>query len=329
MKSKKSANGSNLRAIIAASAIVGICVVGYVVSRDSGTSDLYKNSPVVGKVDGKAVYQIEADQIVESVIPANNGKKVVFADLDENSKTMIIREVAAQRAMLKEASSKGIKEDDEIKRKVYEYKNKLIRDQVLSKFANAEITPDKLKEKYAEVEKSVKGQTQIKVSHILLDSQDKAVKAEEQLKKDSFAKVAKDMSVDSSTKNKGGEIGYLLTGTMDPDFEKAALALKQGEVSSPVKTKFGWHIIKLDEKKAASIPPFDTLKARIAQDIYTESLKKYADSLLTDVKIELIKADAPKAEEKDEKVIEDKKSSEAPKEEKAPVEKATEEKKSK
>jgi peptidyl-prolyl cis-trans isomerase C len=314
-KAKNNAN-NNVIIILAATAVILIAAVSYNMFRDD-TSSLYKNSPVVGKVDGKPVYQIEADEIVAAVIPASNGKKVSFTDLDENSKNMIIREVAAQRAMLKEAANKGIKEDDEIKRKVYEYKNKLIRDQVLAKFANAEITPEKLTEKYAEVEKSVKGKTQIKVSHILLDSEDSARKAEELLKKEPFAKVAKEMSVDSSSKDKGGDIGYLLSGTMDPDFEKAALALKQGEVSGPVKTKFGWHIIKLDEKKLATVAPFEALKGRIAQEIYTDSLKKYADSLLTNAKIELVATDVAKSDKKDEK-LEDVKPA-AGKEEKKPA----------
>lgn len=286
MNINRRSGNKNIRfALIAAGVVV---VGGFSYSKYTNNPNrFYKDSPVIAKVDGEPVYQVEADQIIAAVMQANNGKKIEFNDLDEKSKTTIVREVAAQRAMLKEAENKGIKEDNEIRRKVYEYKNKLIRDQLLSKFASTEVTPEKLTEKYSELEKSIKGKTRIHVSHILVDSEDKAKKAADALKSEPFAKVAKELSVDSSTKDRGGDIGYLLTGDMDPDFEKAALALKQGEVSQPVKTKFGWHIIKLEEKKLATLAPFESLKGRIAQEIYTDGLKQYADNLLTKTKIEL------------------------------------------
>lgn len=310
---KKKPEYINNKTIIAAVAV--IAVVGIAYKFIGGENKIYKNSPVIANVNGKPVYQSEADNIVKAVL-ANGDKQVSYKDLDEKSKNMIVREVAAQRAMLKEAKSKGIKEDDDMKRKVHEFKNKLIIDQFLAKIVNTEVTQDKLLTKYDEIEKTVKGKQQIKASHILLGSEDEANNVIEHLKKESFAKIAKDVSLDSSTKDKGGDLGYLLAGTMDPDFEKVALALKVGEVSSPVKTKFGWHVIKLDEKKLATVAPFDVLKQRIAQDVYNEALKKQADSLLTDVKIELLAVEADekgkadkgdKVDKKEEKAKEDKK----------------------
>jgi peptidyl-prolyl cis-trans isomerase C len=271
--------------------------------------NLYKGVPVVAHVDGKPVYLSQAEDIVAVVIPPKDGKQVQYNDLDEKSKTMIIREVAAQTLMLKEAKTKGIVEDVVLKRKVAEYKNKLIRDQLFTKIANAEVSQDKIVARYSEIEKEVKGKNQIKVSHILLDSEGDAKKAEAALEKEGFSKVAKEFSRDSSTKDRGGDLGYMLSGAMDPDFEKAVNSLKTGEVSSPVKTKFGWHLIKLEEKRVATMPSLDVLKQRIAQDLYAEALKKYADSILTNVKIDLAEAkaekDAGKAGKPDDKPAKD------------------------
>ncbi len=323
MNIRKKAEGINNVAIIAvvAALVVGGLAYKFLGCEGGDGAGLYKSSPVVAHVNGTAVYQLEVDAVVKAVIPPNDGKQVSYADLDEKSKTMIVREVAAQRVMLDEAKSKGIKADDEIKRKVYEYKNKLVRDQLLSKFANTEVTQEKMLVKYGEIEKAIKGKAQIKVSHILVNSEEDAQSAEDRLKKEPFAKVAKDVSQDSSNKDKGGDLGYLLAGTMDPDFEKAALALKVGEVSVPVKTKFGWHIIKIEDRKIAIVPAFEALKGRIAQDTYNESLKKYADDLLANIKIELVKAE----EKKDEKAAQEEKPEEKKSEKKTEVKKGDKE----
>lgn len=288
MAYKRVPEGKNNKIIIAAVAIVA--VIAALIYALCGNSDakLYKGSPVVAKINGKTVYQLEADNIVKALITSNDGKPVSYSDLDEKSKLMIIREVAAQRAILKEAKSENIKEDNDIQIKVSDYRNKLIRDKVLAKIANTEVTQDKLLAKYNEIEKTVKGKIQIKAAHILLSSESDARDAVELLKKEPFSKVAREKSVDSSNKDRGGELGYLIEGTMDPDFEKAALALKAGEVSAPIKTKFGWHIINLEERKLATIAPFEALKARIAQDLYNEALKQHAEALLKDAKIDLI-----------------------------------------
>lgn len=301
MYAKRSLEGGTKKYVIAAISAAVVLVLVYAFSGND--SKLYKDSPVVGYINGKAVHQLEADNIVKALITSNDGKQVLFIDLDEKSKNMIIREVAAQRAILKEANSEGIKEDNDTKIKVTEYRNKLIRDKILAKIANTEVTQDKLLAKYNEIEKTVKGKIQIKVSHILVNSESDARTALEHTKKDSFAKVAKEMSVDGSNKDRGGDLGYLIEGTMDPDFEKAALSLRPGEISNPVKTKFGWHIIELQEKKIATVAPFEALKARIAQDLYNEALKKHAEELLKDVKIELANTstDAAATENKEDK----------------------------
>ncbi len=319
---KKTGFQVNKQTIIVSSAVAAIIVIalGFKFLGAEDSAKLYNDSPVIAKVNGQPVYQLEADNIVKSIVPPSEGKQLLFTDLDEKSKAMVVREIAAQRAMADEAKDKGLKESDEIKRKVFEYKNKLIRDELLSKFANTEINQEKLQAKYGEIEKAVKGKPQLKVSHILVGSESEATNALNLLKKESFAKVAKEVSQDGATKDRGGDLGYLLIGTMDPDFEKAALTLKQGETSGPVKSKFGWHIIKLDDKRIATVPAFEALQGRIAQDIYNESLKKYADDLLADVKIELVASEEKKEDAKtdnakqDVKPVETEETKEEPKE---------------
>ena len=292
---KKKIDGINLGILIAL-ALVVIAGVGIFCNTMLGgdISKFYNASPIVAKIDGKPVYQGEAENVVKAFI-GNSGPQPAYKNLDENSKKLLLKEIAAQRAMLKEARKLGIREDADLRNKVLEFKNKLIIDQLIVKFVTPEITQEKLLVRYHEIEKTVKGKQQIKARHMLLNTEEEAKSAIARLKKDAFAKVAQELSKDSSTKDKGGDLGYLFEGSMDPAFEKAALSLKVGEFSDPVKTKFGWHVIKIDEKKIGTVEPFETLRPRIAQDIYNEVLKKHADSLIENAKIELVelKPEAP------------------------------------
>lgn len=290
LNTAKKSDCANIKLIIIG--VTAVVVAGLAYSLiGGGNSNFYKDSKVVAKVDGKPVYEMEADNIVKAVLSGSE-KPVSYKDLDEKSKTMIIREVAAQRAMIEEAKKQGISDDADMKRQLHEFKNKLIMERFVTKVIGPEITEEKLTEKYNEIEKNVKGKPQIKVSHILVKSENDAKDVIEKLKTDSFSKLAKDFSLDNANKDRGGDLGYLLAGTMDADFEKAALSLKAGEVSAPVKTKFGWHVIKLEERKLASVAPFEALKPRIFLDLNNELIKNRADSLLENIKIELVASES-------------------------------------
>ncbi len=91
-------------------------------------------------------------------------------------------------------------------------------------------------------------------AHILVQTEDEAKKVRERVTtgKEDFAKVANEVSIDPSAKQNGGDLGFTLPGRLVPPFEQAAAALKPGEISQPVQTDFGWHVIKLIERRKAS-----------------------------------------------------------------------------
>ncbi|EMP55739.1 PpiC-type peptidyl-prolyl cis-trans isomerase [Marinobacter santoriniensis NKSG1] len=103
---------------------------------------------------------------------------------------------------------------------------------------------------------------------------------------ESFADLAKEYSIDTATADKGGELGYAGRGVYDPDFEKALFGLKEGEVSEPVKTRFGVHLIKLEDIRRSKVPSFDEMKDKLraelarkkAEDKFAEVRSKLADS---------------------------------------------------
>ncbi|MCX8092903.1 MAG: peptidylprolyl isomerase, partial [Candidatus Goldbacteria bacterium] len=163
---------------------------------------------------------------------------------------------------------------------------------------------EKMKDYYAMHKKDYEKPEQVKASHILImadasptsptgltDEQAKKL-AEEIYKRaksgEDFSALAKKYSRDTSTKDKGGDLGWFKKGEMVPEFEKASFALKNGEISGPVKTQFGYHIIKCTGKQAAYEPTFEKEKDKVLKELQKqhgmELMKKKADKMAAEIK---------------------------------------------
>ena len=117
---------------------------------------------------------------------------------------------------------------------------------------------------YQEQQDAFRTDERRKISHILLSDEHKALvqaaEIKERLKNSSFATLAGEFSADKLSASKGGDLGLIVAGDMNPDFEKIALGLAEGEVSDPVKTEFGYHIIKVTELTPGVVKPYEEVK---------------------------------------------------------------------
>jgi len=158
---------------------------------------------------------------------------------------------------------------------------------ITEKFVNKTAIPEKeIKQFYDSHPDMFKQLEQVKASHILIKVKPDATQAEQdealkkikeiqakQKKGEDFAELAKNSS-ECPSSSKGGDLGYFSRGQMVPPFEAAAFALKPGEVSDIVKTEFGYHLIKVTDKKPESTIPFDQIKDRLAQYLKQEKVQK-------------------------------------------------------
>ena len=130
--------------------------------------------------------------------------------------------------------------------------------------------------------------TQYRASHILVATQEAAQKVIDELSKGaSFAQLARRVSTDAGSKEKGGDLDWFTPEGMTPPFAQAVQAMKKGEISkAPVQTSFGWHVIRLDDTREASPPPFDSVKDRLVQIVEGKKFKAYTDKLVSEAKIE-------------------------------------------
>ncbi|MSN25908.1 MAG: peptidylprolyl isomerase [Geobacter sp.] len=174
--------------------------------------------------------------------------------------TMVIREL-----ILQQAAKDGLDKGPEIEEKLQDLKKRLIVESFLKKKVETEskVSDEDLKKFYEQNKDKFKTGEQIKASHILVKTEKEAKDILAQIKAGgNFEELAKKHSVDSSSA-KGGDLGWFGKGSMVPAFEKAALALKEGQVSDVVKSDFGYHIIKLTGKRAAGIRPLEEVKEQI------------------------------------------------------------------
>lgn len=138
-----------------------------------------------------------------------------------------------------------------------------------------EITEEEMKAYFDEHKDEFAQEQQVHARHILVDNENLAREIYEKLKKgEDFAELAKQYSTDTATKDNGGDLGFFGKGEMVEEFEKVAFSLKVGEISSPVKTEYGYHIIKVEEKKEAQEPNYENSKEKIKDILFDQKFQE-------------------------------------------------------
>lgn len=250
---------------------------------------------VLAEVNGTVITSDEFKKELDNLPPYLKSMADSVEGRKEMLETMVIREL-----ILQEAAKEKIEDSQLVKDKLAELKKRLVVEAFLKKKVEeqANLSDAELQKFYDENKDKFKHGDQIKASHILVKDEAQVKEVQAALQKgDKFEDVAKKYSVDSAA-SKGGDLGWFGKGSMLPEFEKAAFALNEGQVSAPVKTKFGVHIIKLTGKRAAGVMPFADVKDQIKQAVMPTKQKEVFDKLKDELKKSAkysIKEDALKA----------------------------------
>ena len=167
-------------------------------------------------------------------------------------------------------------------------RTKLLMEQLLQAEAKTAITPEAMKKVYDEAIAQVKKEQEVRARHILVETEDeaKAVLAELKAGKD-FAELAKAKSKDPGSSD-GGDLGYFTREQMVPEFAEVAFKLDKGAISDPVKSQFGWHIIKVEDKRDRQPPEFDKVKEQIEQYLVRKSQAEMITKLRAAAKIDRV-----------------------------------------
>src|ERR1700724_2322748 len=163
----------------------------------------------------------------------------------------------------------------------------------------AATTEDAMKKVYEEAAKQIEGEQEVHARHILVESEDEAKSIAADLKKGAdFAELAKKKSKDPGASD-GGDLGFFTKDQMVPEFSTVAFALEPGKISDPVKSQFGWHIIKVEEKRSRKAPDFEQVKSQIETYVTRKAQADYVAKLRETAKVERMDASSEAAAKPD------------------------------
>ncbi len=258
--------------------LLSFLVPTFIACAQKGESD----SPIIARINKEAIteedFLKEVTRIPEWARTQFKGKEGKEKFLDE----LIKRELIYQDAI-----KMRLQKDEEYLAKVKEFEKMTLVSLILKKEVEEKATVDdaEVKAFFDQNQDKFTIGTKLKASHILVETEKEANDILERINKgEGFAKLAKSLSKDKGSAQKGGDLGYFGKGKMVPEFEKAALGLKPGEVSSPVRTRFGYHIIKLTDIQKGEAANFEQSRESIKRQLLAEKRKRLFDSYVNVLK---------------------------------------------
>lgn len=229
-------------------------------------------------------------EVLEFIQPFGQQAAMMYAT--EQGRKLILDDIITMRLYALHAEANGIDKTPEFIASLENTKRTMLAQSAMMKEVEGlNVSDDEAKKFYDENPNLFTQLEKVHARHILVSGDENLAKVQEELKVKSFDVVAKEYSQDPGSAANGGDLGEFAKGQMVPEFEKAAFALKNpGDVSEPVKTKFGWHIIKLEERIPESKVAFENVKPQIIQELRNrktqEVLQNKAKELESKYKVE-------------------------------------------
>lgn len=236
---------------------------------------------VVARVNGIEI--TEGDLAVAAEDPALQMPNVP----DEQKREMLTGYLIDLKLGAKAAEDAKVGDSAEFARKLAYNRDKTLLDEYLSQTAKKAVTPEAARKLYDETVKSIPAEQEVRARHILVESEEEAKKVADRVKGgEDFAKVAGEVSKDPGSKTDGGDLGFFTKDRMVEPFAEAAFKLEPGQISDPVKSQFGWHVIKVEEKRTKPAPTFEETKDQVEAYLGRKAQQDLIMSLRKDAKIE-------------------------------------------
>ena len=227
---------------------------------------------VIATVNGVPVYNSEVAMLYQS-LPDNYKRMPMQMLFPQLVDAIIDRKIVANIA-----EKEGLLKDERVKKRLTFTRDSILQDMYIGKYINDTLTEDKLRKIYEEESAKHEPEDEVHARHILLKTEEEAKAVIEELGKGGdFVELAKTKSTGPSGP-RGGDLGFFEKKTMVPEFAAAAFAMKPGEHSKePVKTEFGWHVIKVEARREGKKPTYEDM----AQEIRQREAQKASVALMT------------------------------------------------
>ncbi|MBL8578661.1 MAG: peptidylprolyl isomerase [Mesorhizobium sp.] len=201
------------------------------------------------------------------------------------------------KLMAARAVAEGLDKDPDFEKRMAFLRDRALHSEVIDKDIAANITDEEVRARYDKQISETPPVNEVRARHILVETKEQADAIVKQLDGGAdFVTLANENTKDPSGKTSGGDLGYFAPGQMVPEFEKAAFALEVGGYTKePVQTQFGWHIIKVEDKRAQQPPTFESMKDQTRNLVFREKYFAMVDQLRKDGNVDITDAELKKA----------------------------------
>jgi peptidyl-prolyl cis-trans isomerase C len=252
--------------------------------------------PVVATVNGQSIRLSELE-VAQQSLPQqyrNMPLQAVFPAL--------LDRIIDSKLVVQEGKKSKVTEDPAFKKRMAFVEDQVLQDFWIQREIARQVTADKLQKRYEERLKQMPTEEEVHARHILVSTEDEAKALIAEIKKGTaFDKLAKEKSTDKASGAEGGDLGWFKKSDMVKEFADAAFNLKKGELTeAPVKTQFGYHVIKVEDRRKAPPPAFEEMADQLKEEMAREAVTAQLDQLRSGAKIEKFamdggKPDAPAA----------------------------------
>ena len=248
------------------------------------------NTPVA-KVNGQDITQGEL-KFAEAEIGSE------LAGVPTESRRRVLVEYLIEAHLMAQLAEKAdLGKSPDFDSRIRYYRMRALRDAFFENKVRDSVGEAQAKTLYEERVKTIPSQPEVRARHILVKTEDEAKKISKEISGGAdFAEAAKKYSQDSGGEG-GGDLGYFTRGQMVKPFEEAAFGLEKGKVSAPVQSEFGWHIIKVEDKRDRQPPSFEEVKDQITASLIQAKLQSTVQEMREQAKIEIVDPDVKKAME--------------------------------
>jgi peptidyl-prolyl cis-trans isomerase C len=244
------------------------------------------DNPVLVRVDGEEIRRSDLQAAITELPPE------LRAAPENVLSPLVIDQLITQKALVAAARTQKLQDQPEVQARIRRAEEQELQQALLRQELAPRLTDEALRARYARDVAGKAGEEEVHARHILVASEADAKKVEAEVRKPGadFAAIARTRSTGPGS-DQGGDLGFFKKADMVPEFAEAAFAMKPGEISQPVRSPFGWHVIKVEERRTAEAPSFDDSLETLRQAAFDETVQDTVNRVRTTAKVERFNED--------------------------------------
>lgn len=249
---------------------------------------------IIAKVNGQEIFQSEIEQKLRNIFEGQGEEVAVPAieNLPKEVLDILIKETYLDKELSKLAKQSDVAKDKKVKDLIAAAESKILRQSYIQSVLAKEVTEQKISAKYAEISSNLAGKKEYSVLHIVAKNKEEAEKIRKEItakrKAIKFSDAAKKYSLDQESAEQGGDLGFVLEDNMIKEIAEAIVNLKQDEISVPIQTKFGWHLVKFTEVREAQPLSFDAVKKNLREQLEQDKTNEIEAKIMKDAKVKIV-----------------------------------------